>query len=362
MNEPNPGSDEPATAPEIRRSLITLFVGTGLIGLITLFVPALQGLQQALLALLLFLVPSWALKGSGKTIDDMGVDMGPWPKTLLVSLICGLLIYPLFAGVFHGFHTQVTGASARWSLERLERFDESLLDAPQGPCDTKRSQAQAWIAGQGLWILAPTTAGLEIDLGSESAKIRRARCRDGAPHAGPARSRSGGTVSVPPGGGLWYSLKDRGSFELDLRSEGRALSGPELAIGARSEEGPEDGKLAGSKDLSWIVLYLIVHLGIVALPEEWFFRGYLQTRLDARWGTPWSFLGAKLGWGFVASAFWFAMLHPILLPGAHRLLVFFPALLFGYLRARTGNIGAAVIIHATSNLLLAILVGMYDWP
>jgi membrane protease YdiL (CAAX protease family) len=62
------------------------------------------------------------------------------------------------------------------------------------------------------------------------------------------------------------------------------------------------------------------------------------------------------------SALWFALLHPILLPGVHRLLVFFPALLFGYLRARTGNIGAAVVIHATSNLLLAILVGMYTWP
>jgi membrane protease YdiL (CAAX protease family) len=112
----------------------------------------------------------------------------------------------------------------------------------------------------------------------------------------------------------------------------------------------------------WILPFLIVHLGIVALPEEWFFRGYLQTRLDTRLGTPWRILGADLGWGFILSALFFALLHPILLPGAFRLLVFFPALLFGYLRARSGNIGAAVVIHATSNLLLTLLVSMYRWP
>jgi len=362
LDAPIPGSEKPYTSAEIRRGLLALFVGTAALGLLALALPVLQGLQQGLLALLLFLIPSWALKGSGKTIDDMGVSLGPWPRTLVVSGVCMVLVYPLFAWGFHAFHTHISGAKAHWSLERLERFDEALLDAPQGPCAADRAVAQAWIAGEGLWIIAPSSQELVIDLGSTPSTVRRARCREGTPHAGPARSRDGGQVRVPPGAGMWLSLKTTSAFTLRVLSEGEDLPRDKLLTGARSESVSDDGELTGSRDWTWIIAYLIVHLGIVALPEEWFFRGYLQTRLDERWGTPWSFLGAELGWGFIASALLFALLHPILLPGFHRLLVFFPALLFGYLRARTGNIGSAVMIHATSNLLLAILVGMYSWP
>jgi membrane protease YdiL (CAAX protease family) len=39
-----------------------------------------------------------------------------------------------------------------------------------------------------------------------------------------------------------------------------------------------------------------------------------------------------------------------------RLAVFFPALLFGWLRARTGGIGASVLFHASCNLY-ALLLG-----
>lgn len=349
-------------SPEIRRALVALFIGTALIGVLSLGISALHGLQQGLLALLLFLIPSWALKGSGKTIDDMGVDLGPWPKTLLVSVLCIAVVYPLFTLGFHVFHTQVTGATAQWGLDGVKRFDESLLDAPQAPCDEARSRVHAWVAGDGLWVMAPAERRLEVDFGEEDVTIRRARCRDGTPRAGPARARAGGEVTVPPGGGMWLSLEGRDRFHLGLSSEGEALSEDEIQTGARAESSATESGVAGTRDWTWILAYLVVHLGIVALPEEWFFRGYLQTRLDERWGTPWTFLGAKLGWGFIASALWFALLHPILVPGAHRLLVFFPALLFGYLRARTGNIGAAVVIHGTSNLLQAILVGMYAWP
>ena len=362
MDAPIAGSKKPNTSSEVRRSLLTLFLGTAGLGLLALALPILNGLLQGLLALLLFLIPSWVLKGSGKTIDDMGVDLGPWTRTLLVSVLCMLLVYPLFALGFHGFHTQFSGATASWGFAGLERFQEELLDAPQDPCGSARPAAHAWIAGQGLWIFAPTDRDLQIDLGSTPSIVRSARCREGAPHAGPARSREGGVVSVVPGAGMWLSLEGARGFSLGIQSEGRDLPRDQLLTGARGASASNDGELDGSRDWTWIIAYLIVHLGIVALPEEWFFRGYLQTRLDQRWGTPWSFLGADLGWGFIASALCFALLHPILLPGLHRLLVFFPALLFGYLRARTGNIGASVVIHATSNLLLAVLVGMYTWP
>jgi uncharacterized protein len=98
---------------------------------------------------------------------------------------------------------------------------------------------------------------------------------------------------------------------------------------------------------------------IVALPEEAFYRGYLQTALDDTWGTPVTFLGAKLGWGLVASSAIFAAGHFLTEPNPARLAVFFPALLFGWMRARSGGVGAGATFHMLCNVLSATLARAY---
>jgi len=100
---------------------------------------------------------------------------------------------------------------------------------------------------------------------------------------------------------------------------------------------------------------------VVALPEEAFFRGYLQTELDDIWGRKIRFLGADLGMGWFISAIIFAVGHFLTTPSPARLAVFFPALLFGWLRARTGGIGAGVLFHALCNLFSALLARGYGF-
>lgn len=100
---------------------------------------------------------------------------------------------------------------------------------------------------------------------------------------------------------------------------------------------------------------------VVALPEEAFFRGYLQTRLDAVWGKRVRFLGAEFGMGWLVSAIIFAVGHFLTTPVPARLAVFFPALLFGWLRARTGGIGAGVLFHALCNIFSATLARGYGF-
>ena len=58
-------------------------------------------------------------------------------------------------------------------------------------------------------------------------------------------------------------------------------------------------------------------------------------------------------------AFIFAVGHVLTIPHVSRLAVFFPALLFGWLRARTGGIGAGVLFHAMCNLFSAALARGY---
>jgi membrane protease YdiL (CAAX protease family) len=96
-------------------------------------------------------------------------------------------------------------------------------------------------------------------------------------------------------------------------------------------------------------------LVIIALPEEIFFRGYLQTEFDRALGKPYRFLGAKWGIGLATAAALFAACHMIH-GGPVRLIVFFPALLYGWLRARTGTIAVPAVYHAASNLLMEIML------
>jgi hypothetical protein len=94
---------------------------------------------------------------------------------------------------------------------------------------------------------------------------------------------------------------------------------------------------------------------IIALPEEAFYRGYLQSRLDEVWAPRLRILGAPVGLGVLVSSLVFAAGHLATIPEPARLAVFFPSLVFGWLRARTGGIGAAVLFHALCNVYSAVL-------
>jgi len=83
----------------------------------------------------------------------------------------------------------------------------------------------------------------------------------------------------------------------------------------------------------------------VAFSEEFFYRGYMTLRFEERWGPVKSAL---------AAAALFAIGH-LLTPEPWRLAVFFPALLFAFLRNRTRTIVGASICHFLSNIWLLLL-------
>lgn len=102
--------------------------------------------------------------------------------------------------------------------------------------------------------------------------------------------------------------------------------------------------------------FALTQLLVVALPEEALFRGYVQTRLSERWPPSRRFLGAPVDLRvLVLQSALFAILHFASIPHPARLAVFFPGLLFGWLRAWRGGIGAAMLLHASSNVLAAFL-------
>lgn len=92
----------------------------------------------------------------------------------------------------------------------------------------------------------------------------------------------------------------------------------------------------------------------VAFAEEFFYRGYMTLRFEERWPPSRRFLGAPLGLAAVLAAALFAVGH-LLEPAPWRLFVFFPALVFAWLRARTDTIVGAAICHFVFNVTLLLL-------
>ena len=94
----------------------------------------------------------------------------------------------------------------------------------------------------------------------------------------------------------------------------------------------------------------------VALFEELFFRGFVQGRFEnfARAGSAGA---ASIFWiPVLVSSFLFALAHVAVYLDPLRFVVFFPGLLFAWLRARTGSLLAPILSHGTANLVSVLLM------
>ena len=85
---------------------------------------------------------------------------------------------------------------------------------------------------------------------------------------------------------------------------------------------------------------------LVALPEEVFFRGYLYDAFEEAGRDP-----------VVPVALLFAVGHFVIAPSPFRLLTFFPALLLGWGRKRSGNVYVPTAVHFLYNLFPALIGG-----
>jgi membrane protease YdiL (CAAX protease family) len=99
----------------------------------------------------------------------------------------------------------------------------------------------------------------------------------------------------------------------------------------------------------------LTQLIVVGLPEELFFRGFLQGRLEDALPPRRRLAGAPVGAAWLISAALFALGHYLVTFEPQMLSRFFPGLLFGWLFARTRSILPGTIFHAACNLLMDVL-------
>ncbi len=108
-----------------------------------------------------------------------------------------------------------------------------------------------------------------------------------------------------------------------------------------------------------IVETLLKNTFLVGLPEELFYRGFLETRLERLWPTRWAPLLIPISRTVILASFLFALGHFVGEWNPARLGPFFPAFLFSACARTSGSIAGAVVLHGLSNAFSAILMAGY---
>lgn len=290
-------------------------------------------------------VPAWLLYRHDLTIAHFGLHMRRWPRSVLYA--GGLFLLLLIPSVIgHHLWQMWLGRDERPTIA-LQKFPESLQGEP------------LWDDPRHVQVYASKSQDEQITLRWQHP-IHGTLQSNGLIHVidgvrwidGPIRAKeirlNGGSGAQP----LFVRFTVEGSFlALSLQRDRRPLLSSHLRFG------PQRTTQSSStlhKSLFWLLQLLLLQLLMVALPEEFFYRGYLLTRMDAIWPvrTLW---GIPLSWGNLLSSVLFAFTHFLFGFQAYRLSVFFPSLLFGALRQKTHSLLAPILLHAASNVLMKIL-------
>jgi membrane protease YdiL (CAAX protease family) len=111
---------------------------------------------------------------------------------------------------------------------------------------------------------------------------------------------------------------------------------------------------------SWSLMAFQVF--VIALPEEFFFRGYLQTRLKQKFSKPLSLFGSSffsVPTAVPITSLIFAASHSFIALQWWHFAIFFPSLVFGWLREKTNGLIASTLFHASCNILMVVVSRIY---
>jgi hypothetical protein len=272
-----------------------------------------------------------------------------------------LIVLVLFVPGYHVWSTVLNDRTLAPGAGALARVDGEIeRTSRHRPADAPPDTA--WIGSDGRDLTLywhPTRQQVLI----EAATDGRFAAVDAVP---PPTERTPGTLRLNASGGrpIAWRITPRDATWVDVRVTyaGREARLPGIRVGDRAPLASEQRGTAVrlQLDRSWIWMSIAVQLLLVALPEELFFRGYLQRRFARALGeSPGSGGWLRLTRSNLAASAVFALSHLVIGWNPMRLAVFVPSLLFGRLAERTGGIAGSVLLHAACNLMVQIAATQY---
>ncbi len=148
------------------------------------------------------------------------------------------------------------------------------------------------------------------------------------------------------------AFSDRPAWSAVLRTNLRLLLwiGPGFLVGYHVYQTQVFGFSPGHGWPPETLTLIAYQLFFVAIPEEFFYRGYFQTRLNEVMPRKFLLFGVPMGWGSVWASLFFAFGHTLVLFQWWHFATFFPGMVFAWLREKTGGVMAGAVFHAICNI------------
>ena len=372
-------SDADGAQPPIRwprRPVVEALTVFAISAILTRVLSDLAGLSSffaeflfTLVAAVFLLIPYLWLTRQKRSFDAHALTWDGWPRAVVLGLgLAVLTAVPFFAG-YHVWRTQVQGDQFEFSWDNYRRFPLEMEGAPPGLGDRSAPAVFAWRDGGAVfleWTAGPGRHRVDIDLDANGGELlletgRNYAQDDGVRRRGEPRPALTLVTSTNGASIRRARLRVRGGDGLSIavRLDNKAATADILRIGGSRLRPAAAGDFDAAthtvhldRGLWWAPMMVLLQLLVVALPEEYFYRGYLQTTLGRAWPMRLKIGPFHIGPAIIVTSLLFGLGHFIIDLRPARLAVFFPSLLFGWLRDRSGTIVSCVVYHAACNLLV----------
>jgi membrane protease YdiL (CAAX protease family) len=322
-----------------------------------------------LVAAVFLLIPYLWLTQKRRDFDAYGLSWNGWRRAIGLGLLLSLITTVPFVAGYHVWRTEVLGHEFEFRWNNYERLPLEVEGAPPQGADIDRPAVHLWKDGARVFLQWTAGAGdhrLDIDLKAPNGELLmetgRAWVHDPAVRVRGEPASSITLIShtkAPVLRRARFLVRGGDALSVAVRLDRKLVTREILRVGASQLKPAAAGDfdeetqvLEMSRSLTWLPLMLLLQLLVVALPEEFFYRGYLQTTFARAWPARWRLGPFHLGPAIIVTSLLFAIGHFVIDLRPARLAVFFPSLAFGWLRDRSGTIVSAVVYHAACNLMV----------
>jgi membrane protease YdiL (CAAX protease family) len=318
----------------------------------------------------LLFAPWWVRRRRNESAQEAGMVYGRLLPGIAWALLFTVLTALPFALGYHLWQTRVLGSKAEFSWSNYLQWP---LELEGHPGRIEAGALYVWTEGR---VLRVAWSELRYQVSVDGAEADAAQVQ---------RLDERSVRRIPARPTAWLEFADVERLQLELREDGLEasaaasrqareasqgaalgreeskgeLSRAELIRLGRGQQEAEANPLRLERSWLWLLNLFLTQILFVGLPEEFFYRGYLQSGLARLYRRSWGWGRWRLSGSVLLGSALFALAHVFVDFRVARLAVFFPSLLFGFLRERTGGITAPLLYHGLCNTMVELAAVHY---
>ena len=301
--------------------LVTLLV-TGIGSAVQGQVAWLDGYLLVIAAATFLYLPLEVIARRGDDQAEYGIHRRGIVRATLIALGLCVIIFPPYTLGFHYWQTDVVGQHLASDEARFDRWPMAVRGVParRNPAP---GEVHVFHENQRFWLNWKLSTESKFEVVAISDKPLTA-----LKGGWEINTRGASLTSVAPRGRATLATESS-AVKFEIKMDNTKVDLDRIRVGAAFTSA-DSNPVSFHRGYWWLFELVLIQLLLIALPEEVFFRGYLQSTIDKLVGSDRKVFGVDFNVKstFLVSAL-FAIGHFITIPNPARLAVFFPSIVFG---------------------------------